>query len=307
MQDVILGVNYAATEALAKARRGERGFKGSVANMSLGGGKSQALDDAVNAAVEEYGLHFAVAAGNDNRCVSPSSIHRSLLTDKWSGFVGTRALSRPLPPRTPSLSALRPSKTPRPISRTMENVSTSSPLVSTSSLSGTTATSRSTPSRELRAFSFSFLGMRASRTYSIVVRMASPHIAGLAAYYLSLYPHAFTPTAEDYAAAGVPMPKAEADVFDIVEQMIDTPSFLDNGKQLIFERIRVWTGFGKSKVLAPTPKNPTHIDPKVLKKAMIRLATEGILTVSVAAPWESCHVEVASDCGDLARNCLPRR
>jgi cerevisin len=34
--------------------------------MSLGGGKSKALDDAVNAAVEN-GMHFAVAAGNDNK------------------------------------------------------------------------------------------------------------------------------------------------------------------------------------------------------------------------------------------------
>ena len=40
--------------------------KGSVANMSLGGGKSLALDDAVNRAVDS-GMHFAVAAGNDNR------------------------------------------------------------------------------------------------------------------------------------------------------------------------------------------------------------------------------------------------
>ena len=36
--------------------------------MSLGGGKSISLDEAVNAAVES-GLHFAVAAGNDNRSV----------------------------------------------------------------------------------------------------------------------------------------------------------------------------------------------------------------------------------------------
>ena len=37
----------------------------SVANMSLGGGRSQALDDAVNAAVAS-GVTFVVAAGNDN-------------------------------------------------------------------------------------------------------------------------------------------------------------------------------------------------------------------------------------------------
>ena len=48
------------------AATGRTKHKGSVANMSLGGGKSTALDKAVNKAVES-GLHFAVAAGNDNR------------------------------------------------------------------------------------------------------------------------------------------------------------------------------------------------------------------------------------------------
>lgn len=45
-----------------KAQSGKTKHKGSVANMSLGGGKAQSLDDAVNAAVKS-GLHFAVAAG----------------------------------------------------------------------------------------------------------------------------------------------------------------------------------------------------------------------------------------------------
>ncbi|KAF5316887.1 hypothetical protein D9611_003747 [Ephemerocybe angulata] len=74
MSDVIGGVSWAATQAYKKkaiaeqefAATGKTSHKGSVANMSLGGGKSQALDDAVNKAVES-GLHFAVAAGNDNR------------------------------------------------------------------------------------------------------------------------------------------------------------------------------------------------------------------------------------------------
>lgn len=44
------------------AKTGKTKHKGSVANMSLGGGKAQSLDDAVNAAVDS-GLHFAVAAG----------------------------------------------------------------------------------------------------------------------------------------------------------------------------------------------------------------------------------------------------
>jgi cerevisin len=69
MSDVVKGVEYAAEAHLAeveKAKKGKRkGFKGSTANMSLGGGKSVTLDKAVNAAVE-LGIHFAVAAGNDN-------------------------------------------------------------------------------------------------------------------------------------------------------------------------------------------------------------------------------------------------
>ncbi|BDD59618.1 Suppressor of the cold-sensitive snRNP bioproteinsis mutant brr1-1 [Monascus purpureus] len=69
MNDVILGVQWAAqshTKKVKAAKQGKaKGFKGSVANMSLGGGKSRALDQMVNAAVEA-GVHFAVAAGNDN-------------------------------------------------------------------------------------------------------------------------------------------------------------------------------------------------------------------------------------------------
>ena len=70
MSDVVDGVVFASTAAKAKAEAakkeyaatGKTSHKGSVANMSLGGGKSRALDDTVNAAVDE-GLHFAVAAG----------------------------------------------------------------------------------------------------------------------------------------------------------------------------------------------------------------------------------------------------
>jgi cerevisin len=64
MADVVQGVEWAVEAHLKKANKGGK-FKGSVANMSLGGGKSKTLEDAVNAGVEA-GLHFAVAAGNDN-------------------------------------------------------------------------------------------------------------------------------------------------------------------------------------------------------------------------------------------------
>lgn len=74
MSDVVAGVLWAAEQAANKlaaakaeyAATGKTRHRGSVANMSLGGGKSMALDDAVNRAVES-GMHFAVAAGNDNR------------------------------------------------------------------------------------------------------------------------------------------------------------------------------------------------------------------------------------------------
>jgi cerevisin len=69
MSDVVKGVEFAAQshiEQVQAAKDGKRkNFKGSVANMSLGGGKTQALDAVVNAAVAA-GIHFAVAAGNDN-------------------------------------------------------------------------------------------------------------------------------------------------------------------------------------------------------------------------------------------------
>lgn len=68
MSDVVAGVAWAADEAYKQLQLRIQGknskHKGSVANMSLGGGKSQALDDAVDSAVGD-GLHFAVAAGND--------------------------------------------------------------------------------------------------------------------------------------------------------------------------------------------------------------------------------------------------
>ncbi|SPN99857.1 probable Subtilisin-like proteinase Spm1 [Cephalotrichum gorgonifer] len=69
MSDVVKGVEWAANshlEQVEAAKKGKRkGFKGSVANMSLGGGKTVALDRVVDAAVDA-GVHFAVAAGNDN-------------------------------------------------------------------------------------------------------------------------------------------------------------------------------------------------------------------------------------------------
>jgi cerevisin len=57
---VIRGIEWAT-----KDHKNKNSTRKSVANMSLGGSKSKILDMAVNAAVNA-GIHFAVAAGNDN-------------------------------------------------------------------------------------------------------------------------------------------------------------------------------------------------------------------------------------------------
>lgn len=78
--DVLKGVEFVTMSHYKASRRRKRGFKGSVANMSLGGGKSPSLDMAVNAAVDA-GVHFAVAAGNENQNAcngSPASAENAI-------------------------------------------------------------------------------------------------------------------------------------------------------------------------------------------------------------------------------------
>ncbi|CAK9439652.1 uncharacterized protein LODBEIA_P37520 [Lodderomyces beijingensis] len=63
--DIIKGVEFVVNKHQQDVKTKKAGFKGSVVNMSIGGGISEALDLAVNAAVKA-GLHVSVAAGNDN-------------------------------------------------------------------------------------------------------------------------------------------------------------------------------------------------------------------------------------------------
>lgn len=151
MSDVVKGVEWAAVshtdkvEAATKGK-GKKGFKGSAANMSLGGGKSTALDLSVNAAVDA-GIHFAVAAGNDNAdsCnYSPASagkaitVGASTLGDERAYFSNYGKCNDIFAPGLNILSTWIGSK------------------YATNTISGTS--------------------------------MASPHIAGLLAYFLSLQP-----------------------------------------------------------------------------------------------------------------------
>ncbi|KXJ85861.1 proteinase T [Microdochium bolleyi] len=89
MAGVIEGLQW----ALADAKKNKR-LKKSVANMSLAGGVSQAMDDAVNAAAAA-GLFVAVAAGNSNvntNTASPANaagactVAATDITDRRAGF-----------------------------------------------------------------------------------------------------------------------------------------------------------------------------------------------------------------------------
>jgi len=83
---VIAGIDYVATQHMSKG-------KPSTANLSLGGGKSTALNAAVDAAVD-FGVVFVVAAGNDNdnACdYSPASAKEAITvgsTDVGSNLQG---------------------------------------------------------------------------------------------------------------------------------------------------------------------------------------------------------------------------
>lgn len=83
LSDVIAGVNWVATNAADK--------KIKVANMSLGGSFSQALNDAVTSAINDYDVVFVVAAGNemtDASTKSPASTPEAITVSALADFDG---------------------------------------------------------------------------------------------------------------------------------------------------------------------------------------------------------------------------
>ena len=221
MQDVVKGVEWAADAHTQKVKKGKKGFKGSAANMSLGGGKSPALDRAVNGAVAA-GIHFAVAAGNDNAdsCnYSPAAaenaitVGASALDDSRAYFSNYGKCNDIFAPGLSIISTWIGSK------------------YAVNTISGTS--------------------------------MASPHIAGLLAYYLSLQPSADSA----YAVADITPKKMKENILSIatVGALTDVPADTKN--------ILAWNGGGSSnyssiikaggytvKKDAKTEKMPTTID-----------------------------------------------
>lgn len=172
MSDVVKGVEWATNRHNNQVSKGKKGFKGSAANMSLGGGKSVTLELAVNAAVEA-GLHFAVAAGNDNQdsCgFSPASAEKavtvgaSTLSDERAYFSNYGKCNDIFAPGLNIRSSWIGSK------------------YATNTISGTS--------------------------------MASPHIAGLLAYFLSMQP----PKDSAYAVADMTPKKLKETILAIATQ-----------------------------------------------------------------------------------------
>jgi cerevisin len=198
MSDVVKGVEYAAESHIKKVKDAKdgkkKGFKGSTANMSLGGGKSPALDAAVNGAVSA-GIHFAVAAGNDNAdsCnYSPAAAEQavtvgaSTLADERAYFSNYGKCNDIFAPGLNILSTWIGSK------------------YATNTISGTS--------------------------------MASPHIAGLLAYYLSLQPSSDSA----YAVAEITPKKLKENIISIATEgaLSGVPSSTKN--------ILAWNGGGSS-------------------------------------------------------------
>ena len=198
MSDVIKGVEFAAKSHFSQvsdAKQGKRkGFKGSVANMSLGGGKSTILEQTVDAAVDA-GIHFAVAAGNDNAdsCnYSPAAARKavtvgaSTIGDERAYFSNYGACNDIFAPGLNIMSTWIGSK------------------YAVNTISGTS--------------------------------MASPHIAGLLAYMLSLQPA----SGSAFAVAEITPKQLKEDLIAVATQdaLADVPGDTTN--------ILAWNGGGSS-------------------------------------------------------------
>ncbi|QHS76122.1 putative subtilisin-like protease YSP3 [Saccharomyces paradoxus] len=92
VSDVIKGIEYVTKEHVESSKKKSKEFKGSTANLSLGSSKSLAMEMAVNAAADS-GVHFAIAAGNEDEdaCLSSPAGAEKSITVGASTFSDDRA------------------------------------------------------------------------------------------------------------------------------------------------------------------------------------------------------------------------
>lgn len=234
MSDVTGGVLWAVEDAKRLSLKYKQNpnsadakkHKGFVANMSLGGGKSPTLDKAVNGAVTS-GMHFGVAAGNENQdacnvspagATNPVTVGASTVQDERAYFSNKGKCVDIFAPGLNILSTWNTGNT------------------SVNTISGTS--------------------------------MASPHIVGLLAYLLSIY------GTDDFAAISALEDVSMADVEDSLASKLSSVMPLP---AMALDLVSSVTGFFAQDESAK-PDIDSVLSTAELKKALIKLASPGILT-----------------------------
>lgn len=235
MSDVTGGVLWAVEDAkklTAQFRANPQSVaakkhKGFVANMSLGGGKSPTLDKAVNGAVDS-GMHFGVAAGNENQdaCnVSPAgagnpvTVGASTVQDERAYFSNKGKCVDIFAPGLNILSTWNTGNT------------------SVNTISGTS--------------------------------MASPHIVGLLAYLLSIYG-----TADFQLLESAQQQLSAVDVEDSLASKLSSVMPIP---AMALDLVSSVAGFFSGSEAAKADIDGV-LTPAELKKALIKLASPGVLT-----------------------------
>lgn len=152
---VIKGIEIAVKDHVKE--REKKGFKGSVMNLSVGFPGSKAIDAAVQAATG-YGIHIAVAAGNEDKdacAVSPARANSPLCV----GAIDVKNAKTDFSNHGPCVDLFAPGY----------DVESTFVTTKTANMAGTS--------------------------------MSSPHVAGLLAYFLSLYPEKESEFAMDVSPA----------------------------------------------------------------------------------------------------------
>lgn len=93
MSDLIKGIEYVTNEHMSHiSKQNNNQYRGSVINLSIGAGKSTALSLVIEAS-KNQGVHFAVAAGNEDEdaCQNSPADSPNVITVGASGFSDGRA------------------------------------------------------------------------------------------------------------------------------------------------------------------------------------------------------------------------